>query len=136
MSTRGLNMLLGIAALTLGGLLYILLRQESYIAVALEDCLFVTELQLLFSVCNCDFLKYYFPDFLWGFSLYCGLFAIHMPSANGSVICGAAVFLCGCLWEAGQYWGIIGGTSDLIDVVMYLTAGLAGILLNLKERVK
>ena len=136
MSKRGLNILLGAASLTLGGLLYILFRENSYIASFVNGFTLVSKIRQIFRFCACDFLKYYFPDFLWGFSLCCGLMAIYVPAKRGMVICGLAAFLFGCLWELAQYLGIVSGTGDALDMIMYLTAGLAGIFINLKERVK
>lgn len=134
MSKQRLNVLIGTATLILGTLIYILFRSNSYIAKCFDDFEFVVCARRVLSPYSCDFLKFYLPDFLWGFSLCCGLQAIHNPGVRGTIACGCIALFCGCIWEMLQYLRVVRGTGDVIDMIMYLFASFTSILINLKER--
>lgn len=136
MSKRRLNILLGIIALIFGSLLYILFRENTYIAKAFGSFDIIVQMREILSPYATNFLMFYFPDFLWAFSFCCGLCAIFTPRISGTIICGCMVLFIGCGWEGMQYWKIIGGTGDVLDIIAYLLAGIANIIINLKEREK
>ena len=136
MSRRGLNILLGGLSLTVGGLLYICFREGTYVAQLLSCINGITELQAICRPIRSHFLRYYLPDFLWGLSLGCYLQAVHLPERHGVFICGSVVVVLGAGWEFAQFMNIVSGTADLLDVLMYLAAGVVTVIMNYKERKK
>lgn len=136
MSKQKMNVLLGIVALVLGGFIYVAFQENSYVARFCAQLENISYLQKNLNVYSNDFLLYYFPDFLWGFSLCCGLQIIHRPGVRGTLLCSVVAFLCGMLWELLQSGDYVIGTGDVIDVLMYLLASFVSIIINLKEREK
>ena len=122
MKKRFVYFLLCAVSLVCGSILYIIFRPDSYVAIYVRNV--VPILQTVFENINgtdVDFLKYYFPDFLWAFSFNCGLNVIfHEPKK--AIINGIVVSLVGILWELAQKTGIVSGTGDIIDVLMYILA--------------
>ena len=133
MSKRKKNILFSLISLIVGSLLYILFRKNTYIGGILNgiENIYISRERYLFQVS--DFFKFYLPDFLWGFSLGCGLIAIHNPRIKGVIICASYSFLCGLIWELLQYLEVLSGTGDIHDVIMYLLASVVCIIINLKE---
>ena len=133
MSKRIINLICGFSALGIGGILYVLFREETIIARLVRDLPFIELVRSVVSVYSCSYLMYYVPDFLWAFSL--GSLLIAIPG-NGekAIYCGIFAFICGFLWEILQYYRIVNGTFDWVDIIMYLLAGLLCILINYKER--
>lgn len=130
MNKRRFYAFLSVASLSCGAIIYILFRPTTYIAKAFIKVFpFISEINGLLSLSNCTFLKYYFPDYLWAFSLLCCLNAVG-KQAKTMLYRACAVFLMGALWEIFQYSHIISGTGDLIDVFMYLAAVLSVVLLD------
>ena len=127
MSNRQKYLLIAAACLLPGGLCYILLGKETHIAQ-----LFYTPMHANLPV----FFRSYLPDLLWGLSLSMCLMAVYDPRLPGCILCAVCAFVCGCLWELLQYTGAISGTGDLLDIGMYLLAGIFAILLSGKVRNK
>lgn len=120
-----------IAALSIGVLLYMLFRPETYIAsmllrlIPLRSCCSTDS--FLGLVCGC-----YLPDFLWGFSLSCGLCALFPLKTKNVICCCLVSFLWGLMWETGQLLEVVRGTADLFDALVYLLAAYVCKLLNKK----
>lgn len=133
MSKRRMNILFGTVALFLGTFLYIVFRSNTYIGQIFDIFYLINSIRTYCSMYATDFLKFYFPDFLWGFSLGCGLYVIYNPGRKGIILCGCSTFLCGCLWELLQYFHIVSGTGDVLDMMMYLLASFFITIINLKE---
>ena len=130
MSDRGKYVLWASLSLLLGGLCYIFLRPDTHVAR-----LFFVDVRIILSDgLICEILRFYFPDFCWGFALCLYLMAIYTPKTLGAIICAAVGSGCGCVWELLQYCRIVQGTGDLIDTAVYLTAGLLAIIINRKVR--
>lgn len=134
MSKRVFNVLLGIASLSLGGALYLAFRPYSYISELVGTIFALEPLRRAAGRFSCEFLKYYFPDYLWTFSLSCGLIAIFGPKLKGVAMCCLTSFLLGVVWEILQFIGVVSGTGDILDVIMYLLAALTALLINFKEK--
>lgn len=132
MSKRLSNAVLCCTALMFGGALYVLFRQTTYVAGLFNSITFIGKLCDYFSEFSCDFIRFYLPDFLWGFALCCGLLSIFSPSKTTLTGCAITTFLCGCTWEILQYYSIISGTGDLKDITMYLLAVILAVIINLK----
>ncbi len=126
MRNRFIMSLLCVFTLGTGGSLYLFLRPDTYISK-----LIVGMLDLNVSASSqWVSVAFYLPDFLWCFSLGCGLFAIY-PLKNGkSFLWGILVFLYGTLWETAQLFHWLPGTPDGIDILLYLMAGMTAVWIN------
>ena len=129
MSKRGKNYALAVLSLTLGGLLYILFRPNTYLAVFCSNIPVVSYMQSLLADVHIPFFAYYFVDFLWGLSLCSGLIALHNPEIKGKIGCAAVALAWGSLWELLQRLDVVGGTGDWMDVFMYLLAAFVGLII-------
>lgn len=79
-----------------------------------------------------DFLRYYFVDFLWLASFFNAYLAVRSKITYVSVLSSFIVaFLTGVIYELLQRFGIISGTFDLVDIIMYLTAGVFSAAVNI-----
>lgn len=134
MSKQRMNLYLGVSSLFTGFLLYVLFRQNTYIAKTFAYILPLDNLSLSYGKTNLDFLKYYLPDFLWAFSLSCLLQAFCAHSLKESAIYCCVAAACGVIWELLQWTGVLTGTGDWLDIIMYLTGSILCLLINLKER--
>ncbi|MBE6796932.1 MAG: hypothetical protein E7531_01125 [Ruminococcaceae bacterium] len=129
MSKRILFILFSALFLLVGATIYVLLRPNTYIAQFIGNLIGLNPLGEV----GCNFLKFYLPDFLWAISLCFALYAIYLPNPKTSIILSVVVFVCGVVWEALQWAGVLGGTGDLLDVIMYLVASMLAVTFNLKK---
>lgn len=136
MSRRSINILLGTAALVLGCGIYVLFRSGSYVAGIFDRFRWILILREQLAPYACGFLKFWFPDFLWGLSFGCYLQAVHLPDIRGTWFLGGVSLIFGVLWELMQYVAFVPGTGDLLDILLYFLASILCILLNLKERAR
>ena len=134
MSNRLFYAVLSVASLLLGGILYLLFRENTYISALLKDFTVLEEIRGNLRFIENDFIKYYFPDFLWSFSLAFGLLTIFDCNFRSIVICSEISFFCGLFWEIFQFLNIVSGTGDLFDIAMYLTAAVCVVVICLKRR--
>ena len=135
MPKKRLSLILALSALCCGLILYVLLREETYIAKLFRCIPLVTEVQNKLNCCSNAFLKYYLSDFLWAFSLCCALHYVYPTKRWIGWICAGITSGAGILWEGMQYYGIVSGTGDILDGVAYLLAGLLATTI-LKEKRK
>ncbi len=135
MSKRSLNSLLCILSLLSGLMLYVFFRPNTYISM-LFDSDAVEYFRDLLRPYSFNFLKYYFPDFIWGFALNLGFAAIFEPKGREVIICVTCAFVCGTAWESFQYLGIVSGTGDVWDIAMYLVSSAITFIINKKEKTK
>lgn len=133
MSKRKKNIRFSLTALVVGCFLYVFFRENTYVGNMFDSIENIEKMRQMFSSQICDLCKFYLPDFLWGFSLSCGLIAIYVPGIKGIIICASVAFLCGCMWELLQYIGVLSGTGDIHDIIMYFLASAICIIINLKE---
>lgn len=133
MSKRSCNIILGIVALVLGGLLYILFRPDTYLSGLFCRISLFRQLAVAAKPCSNDFIKYYLQDFLWALSLSCFLNAVIGSSRFQSAMCCNIAFVCGCVWEFLQKMDIVSGFFDLTDILMYLLASAVCFLMNLRR---
>ena len=131
MSVRRKNAVVCASSLLLGGVLYILLRPETFIAKSAYRLLPCLQRYALSNKGRFPFVCYYFLDFLWGLSLGCGLTVLFSPEIKGVIRCGAVAFLCGVVWEVFQLLRVAGGTADWLDIMMYLTAWGIAVVINM-----
>lgn len=115
-------MIHAVTALLFGLILYILFRPESYITGSILNIFHIKPDRIAYDGAILSFLSFYFADFLWCYSLAIGLCAIFVPCGRGRFHCCLLAFGWGVIWELGQMAGVIGGTADILDVLMYLLA--------------
>lgn len=130
MCKQNQNILLSVSTLCLGGILYVFLREESWIARQVPVNTFLTDIRRCLAGRSLGFFRYYVPDFLWGLSLGCALVAVCKPDKEKIWTYGLISFGCGCVWELFQLTGVIHGTGDVWDVVMYFLAAVFCIIFN------
>lgn len=128
MKKRNFNIFLSLISLIIGGFIYIATRPDSYVSIVVESVIPLNDLRAYFSFLNTDFIKYHLPDSLWSLSLTCALFAINRSTVQVASISA----ICGVFWEVGQATGLINGTGDILDILMYLTAIAFAVLINKK----
>ena len=133
---RTMYISLSVVSLVLGCCVYIFLREHSDIGILFSAFPFVHAIQKSLNNDSLCFFRYYFSDFLWAFSLNCGLLAIYIPGKKGGIFCAYTTFLCGCVWELLQYLGIIAGTGDMFDVLLYLLAATLCTIINIRSEEK
>ncbi len=133
MSRRKMYILLSYVSLILGFFIYVLFRKNSYIGILFGKFQLVHIVRELTSKLSCDFLKFYLTDYLWGFSLCCGLLAIYVPKRSGCMLCSGTAFLCGCIWEWMQFKNLFNGTGDICDVFMYFLASITCLIINIRS---
>ncbi len=79
------------------------------------------------------FLRYYFPDYMWGYSLTFGVYAIFLPSKRLCLYPACITSVVGGLWELLQYTHTVTGTGDWMDVLLYIAAGMNAVMINYAE---
>ena len=75
------------------------------------------------------FLRYYFTDMLWLFSLQTSILAITLPNMKKACRYSVELLFFAMIYELFQYVHIISGTGDIIDILMYIIATLSVVLL-------
>ncbi len=105
-----------------GLMIYVLFRENTYVARFAESIISFDFLREKVSFLENPFLKFYLPDYLWALSFNGWLHIILKPREKGSFVCSAAVAVFGAGFEILQYFGIIKGTADIIDILLYVLA--------------
>ena len=136
MQMRKKNISLCLSALSFGFLLYVLFRPNTYVGSLLNGWAYIDIIRQMSSFFASDLCKFYLPDFLWAFSLGCGLIAIYTPKTTGVVVCALCPFLCGLTWELLQHFALLSGTGDIVDIIMYFLASALCLIINLRESKK
>ena len=124
---------LSFISILLGVLIYIFFRNGTYIHQFLGN---VTPIDIFKSQYKSTlivkFLKYYFVDYLWCFSLASFLSSITEKIAfRNTMVISVFSALLGILFEAAQRLSLVNGTADFYDIIMYVFAGLSHAVLNI-----
>ena len=115
-------------ALAFGAFLYGIYRQDTYIGGIIST---VISISLPVDSWLSAFAAWYFPDYLWMFSMNCALFAIMLPKGKNVILwCAVALFM-GILWELLQLWDFVSGTADLWDILLYSMAVFSAAMIAL-----
>ena len=125
--------MLAIFSLITGLLIYLFLRKDTYLHgyFSAELCNYVY-VNVKSNILT-DFIRYYLPDFLWAFAFGAALTAVSYSHNRIVIILFSAVsFLIGVLFEFVQYFGIVNGTFDYFDILMYAVAALTCAAINIK----
>lgn len=127
---------ISLSSLVIGLIIYLAFRKETYISVIIESCFGCFHLHSVFDVFNNSFVKYYLVDYLWGISLSSSLHLVFLPSSRESVAIIFVVAIFGFVYELLQSCSLINGTGDIIDVLLYLLAGISVSIINLSLKEK
>lgn len=125
---------LAISTLSLlaGLVIYIFLRDDTYIHDFLSVVLNLTVESKCINSVLCDFLKYYFVDYLWGAALAFSLCSVAVNLTHKSIVKMSCVsFALGVLFEIAQYFSLVNGTFDFIDICMYAAASIVCAAINI-----
>ena len=125
MHSRKKHLYLCALSLVLGLLFYVLFKSNSYLNAFVEKLLGIQLGMWL----NCNVINHHFCDFLWGFSLTCGLIFILGNNRRVRFLCVTISVGYGCLWELLQLFSIVPGTGDIIDILTYLLASVLAALI-------
>ena len=124
--------LLGLASIVLGLLIYLIFRPNTYVSVLVKMFLRI-DIPAELSNYNVPFLKYYFADYLWAFAFSCWLRCIPFNVRKRDAVCFLVVGVTGILYEIMQFFGVVSGTGDIYDCLLYLLAGWTVNILNKKK---
>ena len=82
-------------------------------------------------------IRNYLPDICWVFSFYFASvnFAFNI-SKNYIVLNSIYVFLISMLFEILQYYGVVKGTYDIVDILIYIISIVISCLIEVKIRRK
>lgn len=121
-------------SLVLGVFIYIVFRKGTYLHIVLPETIDL-KLEHIREATGensfISFLKYYFVDFLWGFSLCFSLFSTVDFRRKSRIITVAFVSsVWGILFELAQLFSFTQGTFDFIDISMYILAAVFAALIN------
>lgn len=130
MSVRPKNILLCTGGLLIGGAVYLLFREGSYLSHLFDGIPLLSLVRDIFNGTAGTHISFYLPDFLWAFSLCCGIQAIYLPKGMGIYVAGMAAFACGLIWEILQRTAVVSGTGDYWDILMYFLGSVLAILVN------
>ena len=131
---RALWIFWGSISLVAGFLLYVFFRQNTYIAQFVLSYFPALRSDYASRFPQIRHLSYYLADYLWAFSLSCGLHAIFLPGKSGTFCCTLAVSLLGIIYEILQCVRIISGTGDITDILLYVLAGCTVNIIYLLRR--
>ena len=123
-----------LASLILGVFIYLILRNDTYFHAYISEDIksfFYIQTDKNFFI---DFLKYYFIDFLWGLSLVSALNAVSLLNNKKSILINSIfTIFSGLLFELLQLSGIVNGTFDFIDILMYAVAASIVAVININK---
>ena len=129
-----------LVSIFIGAILYIVYRENTYISKVAEYFVDTNALRNLLPIKENKVILYYLPDFLWAFSLSAWLHIILKPQMIGSLLCAFFSGVYGAAYELLQYYELIKGTGDVVDIILYFSGGIVlSILyrfLSLKEKEK
>lgn len=122
--------------LFIGLLIYLFLRKGTYIHSFLPENI---ELKLAdiylrtYKSFFCDLLRFYIVDFMWGAGLAFALCSVlHKIDFAHIIYCSVFSFILGILYETLQYFSVLSGTFDLMDICMYAVAASLCSTINIK----
>lgn len=123
MKEKSFKISVAVAAMALGALVYIIFRRGTYIHAVVPSDLSGALAAVTFPLDQ--FVRYLLCDLLWALALCSSLSTLMADRAA------AAVTICfGGGWELAQAMGIIEGTGDPLDCVMYLFGATVAVLIN------
>lgn len=129
---RQVSLLFSVLALLTGLLIYLVLRENTYINSLIPEHIGNIVKYCFKAVPQNSFIKYYFADFLWCYALNYALCVVQVSiSAKKLIVISIVSFLVGIAFEIMQLFSICIGTFDLIDIGMYFAASLLSVVINI-----
>lgn len=117
--------------LFIGGLYYLFFKSNTLLENIIVGQLNIIPITFDLPILSSDLLKYYLCDYLWAFSLQCGLCVIFLPkNTKHHIGISITVIGLGIIWEISQYTGITNGTSDFADILAYVLGSISTLLLK------
>lgn len=115
------NYIIGTITLLIGGLIYLFFRQDILALQYIFNSEWLKSINIKINHHSIfiDCLIYNLPDALWYYSLLSFMIAFYDKSIINRVLFIIAVLL-PFIWESLQYFRIISGTYDNIDITFYL----------------
>ena len=114
-----------VLSILFGAFIYAVFREDTYIYKTIESYIDLSRVKDHCAILDNDFTKYYLPDYLWAFSLCCGVFIILKPQNIKEVFFYSLIsFGLGGTYEVLQKINVISGTCDAIDIFFYFLAAL------------
>lgn len=115
---------ISLISLFAGLFIYSVFKENTYVFNISNNILPFKSLQKKFLFLNNDFIKHNLVDFLWSISFTAWLYIIIKPSRNFSIILSSFVGVFGILFESAQLLGVINGTFDILDIILYFFGSL------------
>ena len=128
-------LIFGTVSIIVGLFIYLIYRPETYISKLILSYIEFQFYKYKIPVLNNNFIKFYFPDYLWAFSLSCGLHLIFKPKQLNTAYCTILVSIIGLMYELLQWVNFINGTGDFIDIIFYTLAGFTVNIINFKKEI-
>lgn len=126
-------LILGFFSLFIGFLIYSIFRENTYIFEMANTTVPLEKLKGALGFLDNEFIKFYLPDYLWALSLSSYLNVIFNYKKKYTFLCTLIVFIFGAAYEFMQYIGVINGTGDVVDIFLYLLAGITVNIINFKR---
>lgn len=118
---------ISVSSLILGTLLYLFLNKEAYVSKLILTIVSVKDINYKSNIVL-KILKNYGADFLWSVSF---AFVVQMILwlRKRRVILLIFCSLLGIVYELMQCSGVISGTADIVDVIVYILGSLFAIII-------
>ncbi len=120
----------------IGGFIYIAFRCTSlrmfgwFDSLGLNECV-VAVRNLLYDVQIPDIVKYCLPDGLWTLSYILLMDAIWRPNVKNQLVICSFIPIIGTVSEILQYYHVVSGTFDIVDLLCYLVPYVMYLLFKL-----
>lgn len=116
-----INFTIGTITLLIGGLIYLIFRQDILALQYIKDCEWLKSIRVEIHS-NSFFINwiiYSLPDALWYYSLLSFMIAFYDKTIINRILFIIAVLL-PFIWESLQYFRVLSGTYDNIDITFYI----------------
>lgn len=131
MLRKRFNIYLCVLALLFGAGIYALLRENTYVSIWINNLVDLSSGRYFCKSYSNVFVKYYLPDFLWALGLCSGLNVVFENELKNIVLSGVLTLISGLIWELMQLLDIVSGTGDIIDILLYLSASIIVVMINI-----
>lgn len=116
-----INFIIGTITLLIGGLIYLIFRQDILALQYIKDCEWLKSIRVEIHS-NSFFINwiiYSLPDALWYYSLLSFMFIFYEKTILSRFLILIAIIL-PYIWEFSQFFHLLLGTYDNIDIIFYL----------------
>ena len=136
MNRKIYNIALSVSSLSIGGAYYLLFKNNTILEGIVCRLVDFMPIKHHLPRITSTYFNNHFCDFLWAFSLFCGLSAIFSPTKKCRRIIFISVVILGIIWELFQLYDVVGGTGDLLDVIAYISGAFVSLLITTKKEKK